>query len=321
MKGSSSLIHRIIRLILAFCGDLAGNSFWFRIKLKQKLQNKTYDFVFIDHSQLGNLAPFIRISSPNSKIIGAFQNIESDFILQSMKLPFFLKSILRKAALHNEQLLVKSANHLLCLSNEDSDQLQKIYGKKAELIIPITTDSIEMKIGSENLFPSQLNLPSSFLLFCGSYFQPNIDGLKWFVENVLDQIKYPLVVIGYQMEKFKLLLNHPNLIIVGTVDDVYPYYRAAAAVINPVFKGAGMNSKSVEAIGFEKALYSTQFALNGFPRPLPKNIYICNTAKEFIEKLTHIPSSSDSLPHLINYHKNNFSLIQRVHGLSRFIYR
>lgn len=320
LRGPASKLSKIIRFCFALCGDLAGNTFWFRLKLKRQLHTNHYDFIFIDHSQLGNLAPLIRKKAPSSLVIGAFQNIESEYIQAAMNLPIFFILILKKAAFQNEKILVQSAHHLLCLSEEDSHQLFQLYGKKADLIIPITTKSTDDNIISD-ISANTITQPppSPFLLFCGSYFKPNIEALQWFTNQVLDYIPYPLVVIGYQMENLKKQLTHPKLMIQGTVTDTAPYYHAALAVINPVTLGAGMNSKSIEAIEYGKILFTTSFAIRGFPQPLPEGITTCNTPNEFVQKIKETPLSQQPLHSLIKYHKTNFSLEKRMTLLSLII--
>lgn len=44
-----------------------------------------------------------------------------------------------------------------------------------------------------------------YLLFVGSYFKPNVEGIIWFIDNVMPYINYSLLIIGKGMEKIKHL--------------------------------------------------------------------------------------------------------------------
>lgn len=311
LSGPATILTKIFRVISAVFGSLAGNSYFFRQSILRKLKAHHYDFVFIDHSQLGSLAQLVRQASPGTKIVGAFQNIESEYVVKSMNLPPVLRTVFKNAAFKNEKTLAGYSDYLLCLTHEDSEGLKDIYGRGADLTIPITTAIPEVS----TRVPPPIQGP--YILFCGSYFKPNIDGLTWFVDNVLSEIKLPLVVVGFQMENLKGVIVHPQLVIIGTVDDLSHYYWEATAVVNPVFMGAGMNSKSVEAISFGKPLYATSFAIRGFPAPLPSKIIICNSSEEFIAKLGNLSLTTEPYQDLISYYKASFTLTQRIQAFSK----
>lgn len=309
----TNLLNKVMRFAAVFGGNLGGNSVIFRRKLNSMLNEKSYDYVFIDHAQLGSLAQHIKKQQPNAKVIGSFQNIESEYINESMKLPGLVKSIFKWAAIANEKMLIKSADHIICLTEEDSSKIQELYGRAADVIIPIT---IKPKKFNYNVLEHPLpNLNQPYLLFCGSHFQPNVEAIDWFAKKVLGSISLQLVVIGNQMEKLRSQIKNPKLHIIGTVQELEPYYFHAMAIINPVSKGAGMNTKSVEAIGFGKKLLSTSFALRGFKRPLPNEITVCDTPEQFIENINKIHFNTTANQNLIDYYNQNFTPEKRLESI------
>ena len=83
-----------------------------------------------------------------------------------------------------------------------------------------------------------------FILFVGSYFLPNYQGILWFVEHVMPYISYKLKIVGKGMEEKRIELERKNVEVIGTVDDLSEYYYAAEAIIMPIFLGSGMKVKN-----------------------------------------------------------------------------
>ena len=124
------------------------------------------------------------------------------------------------------------------------------------------------------------------LLFIGSNFGPNLSGLKWFAENVMSQLPegISLYVVGQGM---KVLEEEPtyqknNIHIIGEVEDLAPWYYHADLVVEPIFEGDGMKTKTVEAMMFGKTILGSDEAFCGYEG---LNNYLCNTADEFVNRI------------------------------------
>jgi hypothetical protein len=321
----------ILRFFLSFFNYMAGDSPWFRKRLKKLFRNNSFDLVFIDHSQIGSLSQFVKKYSSHSKVILAFQNIEFDYFSNSIHLPLGLNKILKRAAFLNEKIGLECSDSTIALTNNDSNRLYELYNRRSSFIVPI---SLPYKIENSNVRLN--NDHSPYILFCGSFFDPNINGILWFIEKVLPQIKFKLVVIGYQMERIKNLQLYQRLMqkmdsnlisILGTVSDTSAYYKNASLVINPVYQGAGMNTKSVEALAHGKTLITTDFAVRGFPNPKPKSIFICNSEDEFIKIINlqfHEFQSNDVTLNLRNeesfqYFQKHFTIQSRINIFSNIL--
>ncbi len=324
-KNKQNLLNKMIRLIWACFGYLGGNHFFFERQWVKALQTLNPDLIFIDHSQLGRLTQISKqylsshLSQKNKTIIVTnFHNIEPDYLQNSSSFPWPLRSILTWAAIKNEKFAVVHSSFLIALTKEDSHSLFQLYGREADIIIPITLPSISLN--NSTLLETKTPHSHPYVLFCGSYFPPNRKAVEWFVHEVLESIPFDLVVVGYQMETLKNLLTHTKLKIIGTVKDLAPYYHYAAAVVNPVQRGAGMNTKSVEAINYGKALVATPQALIGFPKELPSDIYSCPTSNDFIATLRSLNPSTVNTKELKNYFENTFNNNARKKALSKIIF-
>lgn len=322
-KNKQNLLNKLTRLIWSFFGYMGGNHFLFERQWLKTLKIQKPDLVFIDHSQLGRLARLSKYNQSNDLnqknkpiIVTHFHNIEPDYIQKSSSLPWPLRPILTWVSAKNEKLAVTYSSSLVTLTNEDSLSLLHRYGRKADVVIPISLPSASLNSATSEIVSPHLN---PYVLFCGSYFLPNREAIEWFVQEVLESIPYDLLVVGYQMEALQKSLAHPKLKIVGTVKDLAPYYQYAAAVINPVRQGAGMNTKSVEAINYGKALVSTPQALIGFPEKRPSSIQVCSTAKDFISTLCSLKSSHVDTKELKSYFENNFNIMTRRKALNQIL--
>lgn len=104
------------------------------------------------------------------------------------------------------------------------------------------------------------------LLLVGNLYDPNVRGLQQFLREAWPAVRSAcpearLTVCGKIGEAFR---SAPaGVQFMGRVDDLAPYYRRAALVINPVPYGSGLKIKTVEALAQCKPLVSTPEGIRG----------------------------------------------------------
>jgi len=123
------------------------------------------------------------------------------------------------------------------------------------------------------------------LLFVGSLHRPNVDGINWFYRNVfrprLDGLK--LHVVGTVCKAVAAELSaDPDVILHGQVADLSQMYAPARIVIAPIFDGAGMSVKTLEAFAYGKAFVGTSLSLRGLD-DLP--VTACDDAASFAAEI------------------------------------
>jgi glycosyltransferase involved in cell wall biosynthesis len=107
------------------------------------------------------------------------------------------------------------------------------------------------------------------LLFVGSLgYAPNVEGLLWFASQVLPRIlahrTVRLRIVGRgSSARLAALREHPQIDLVGGVDDVSPFYATATLAIAPLRSGAGTRIKLIEAAAFEVPVVATSIAAQG----------------------------------------------------------
>jgi len=109
--------------------------------------------------------------------------------------------------------------------------------------------------------PSQPNI-----LFLGSSYVANVDGVNHFIENCFPLIRgvipqARLLIAGSICRVLKA--GSPGVSLLGEVDNLEDAYARAAVVINPVLAGTGLKTKTIEALAFGCPLVTTSCGAEG----------------------------------------------------------
>lgn len=249
-----------------------------------------YDLVWFDNSCYGRIAKEIRAQKENIHIVSFYHDIKLHRELQYYRLEHrkihFISAF--RGLVKNEMLMSKTADVNAFLNQRDADALSVLYGPASSRLLPVTfVDSADF-----SFIPcasTDINM-----LFIGCYSWPNIQGLDWFVQNVLPRLGngYKLFVIGLGMEKLRdqpQYSNNSAIEIIGSVENLSEWYALADIVLGPIFVGDGMKTKTAEALMYGKAFIGTNEALEGYK----KEFFIsANTAEEFIAAIESYPKSS-----------------------------
>ena len=116
------------------------------------------------------------------------------------------------------------------------------------------------------------------ILFLSGPNKYNIEGLNWFVDDVLPLIieRFPdarLVVGGGICKELACLKGRPDVELLGYVDNPYEFWARGDVAINPTFRGTGLKIKTFEAISFDKVTMVHPHSANG--------IFKCDSAPLF----------------------------------------
>ena len=105
------------------------------------------------------------------------------------------------------------------------------------------------------------------ILFFGADFYPNLDGLRFYADEVLPLVRRErpsvrLVVVG---SSARALADRARdgVVAIGPVDDVKPYIKAAAVVVAPLRIGGGTRLKILEAMATAKPVVATRIGAEG----------------------------------------------------------
>lgn len=249
------------------------------------LLNKHYDYIFFDGSIYGGYVK--QAIEKGHKVICFHHNVEVEYYRQKAKQTRKLTDRLMVPYIrYNEYLSVNYSHVLIALNRRDSELLEKTYGRNAQLLLPTSFPFNEEKLQNSN---GALGC-KPYILFVGTNFFANYEGLNRFITKVLPEIKYELWVVGNINTAFKDLKKCPdNIKFLGQVDSLEKYYQNALAVIAPIFSGSGLKTKTVEALSFGKLVVGYQEAFEGIPiNDYPGACVQVSDDKEFVRQINKI---------------------------------
>ncbi len=289
-------------------------------KILDKLKKENYNIVFLDGSCFGYLSSNIKKRLPNIRIIAFCHDINYFLYLSILKVYakmnkidfkfiykyFYLLKLIINSEI-NEKKVFLTSDAIITFNKRDSALLLKKYGIKSTVEIPMSFENKDI-----NYTENQNNTNRKFkLLFVGvAGHIPNIEGIRFFIDEVLNKINVELEIIGKGMEKYKQEFENKNekVKVLGTVDSLDEYYISADAVISPIFSGGGMKIKTGEALSYWKTIFGTIEAFEGYELDYDKIGGLCDTADEFTEKInTYIKWwEENNRPKFNEYSKNIF---------------
>lgn len=260
-------------------------------ELDRLIDLKQYDYVFFMSQAFGKYAQHIKKKHPKIVTMTYFPGISKYHAEETGYYhPGLSERIHQYNAIANEKLTTEYSDVRILLNKREDDHLSEYYGVHATDLIPIFTKDTFPK----NYCPStNVMNPETFnLLFVGVYFPPNVYGLKWFFENVMDKLDKNIhfYVVGSNMDQLaKEVPENPRVHIKGRVEDLTPYYMEANLVVEPIFNGDGMKSKTAEALMYGKNIVGTEEALCGYSQDAGNQ---CDTEQEFITCINNLSTEN-----------------------------
>lgn len=256
----------------------------------KKLEEE-YDYVFFDGSIYGG---FLRLASQmGHKTVCFYHNVEAEYYKQKANQTGSLADKLMVPYIRkNERVSTEYADGIITLNRRDSQLLKSQYGRDADAVIPTSFPDRNIK----SLYSSVLynDLTEPFLLFVGTNFFANYEGLNRFVEKIAPQIDWKVKVVGNINEAFRGHDKIPaNVEFIGRIESLEDYYIKASAVIAPIFTGSGLKTKIVEAISYGKTVVGFPEAFEGIEwADYPGSCIQVSSDSTFIEEINKLSSTS-----------------------------
>lgn len=286
-------------LILLFLNSLLGYTTFTNKKIEDIIVNNylnnEYEAVFIANSFYGSLAKKIKLHYPEIRLISYYVDVKQSLCRQWIANSSLMKRPLFKAMMKNERINQEYCDVNLTLNKRESALFKSYYGYE-----PTAELGIYLDIDKNSFIQSESIVGEGVLevLFVGAYYYPNVNGILWFINEVMPLLKVPisLTVVGSGMEKIKKDNDVPDEVrIYGWVESLGEYYEKADVVIEPIFEGGGMKVKTAEAFGYGKAVVGTTESFVGYIENISSDylnniLYLCDKKEEFIVALEDIKS-------------------------------
>lgn len=249
-----------------------------------------YDIVFVDTSVCGMLIKELKSKIPGLPVFTQFQNCEKDFNNVRFAEKNKIKGLIyQKLVMNSEKLTLEYSDCNAVYSKRDMDRLGEIYGKNADIILPLF---LKDEMNGNNL--AEYEGEEGYCLLFGPTVNPNIEGFHWFVDHVSPYIKMKTVLAGKGFEDYKNEYYGKPVKVIGYVENIQKLYQRARCVCIPLFIGGGMKVKTIEALMFGKNVFGTDEAFSGYDLDYDAIGGLCNTPQQFIERINNLVENGDS---------------------------
>ena len=162
-----------------------------------------------------------------------------------------------------EAKVLNFVKHFVVLSNDEKAFYQKNYPN-------ILTTKVAIYIPPFDQSYSDKNINKKNLLITGSMdWKPNIEGLKWFMDKVAPRLisqdpEITITIAGKGIEKIDWSsLKKSNIKLKKSYNNVGEMFNEATILIIPLFSGAGIRIKMLEAMEYGMPTISTSKGLEG----------------------------------------------------------
>lgn len=274
-------------------------------KIVEVIESQDISTVFLWSSRIGKIAKLLRKKFPHLNIITFFHNIEKQYFNEELSYHYSLKTALQKVVTcKNEAVACDFSDHLVTLNDRDSQLLHKYYHKTASTQLP-TSFRDEYKADRKSAVRSRYPGDVLRLLFLGSSFFANIEGVRWFIDEVLPKIPDAhLTIAGRGMDS--VFISAPNITVLGYVPEISDLYYSCDIVVSPILSGGGMKTKTCEALMYGMPVIGTTEAFVGYDIDYNKVGAKTDSAAEMADKINQLKDNPSLIDSMSDYARSVF---------------
>lgn len=271
------------------------------VQLKAILQQKTFDVIQLEGLYLTTYVPTIRALS-KAKIVYRAHNLEQEiWQRQAQNETHFLKKIYLKNLAKRHEVY-----EWACLKGNFYDAITTLSPRdeavmrKNAVSLPIITASFGVDISHISI-NDQISPEKDSIFFLGAMdWQPNIDAVTWFVEEVWDKIRAKLpnlkcYIAGRNMNPDFLVDKNEkdNIFKMGEVPDAQIFMQQKNIMIVPLLAGGGIRIKLIEGMAVGKAIVASSIALEGNPAKHKEAVLIADSPQDFADSVCYLVENEE----------------------------
>lgn len=268
---------------------------------EQILVNDDYNAIFCDHtamaqtglflSQKYNLPVFLRLHNIEHFIWEKYGNSLST--LNPLKLFIRQQTQLLK---EYELSCLDKFNYLFTINENEKLFIEQVNPKAKVETINIGVDSKTWNYSKEDF----VNKSEHTLVIATNYtWKHNVTGLKWFINKVLpivsEQIsEVSLKLYGKGAEKY-FKNYHKQVKAIGFVEDITTELKKSQVYIAPLFVGAGIRIKILEAMSIGLPVVATSIAADGIIAHNTNGLFVNDDPYTQAETIIHLLKNKEFL--------------------------
>lgn len=221
-------------------------------KVNVLLKKRRYSILWLEYIMQSKL--FDTIETPMVKVIDTHDR----FAYRNFRLyPYAHSNVGYSITYGGERKALGRADYVISIQKSEEAYFNKLLNGKKTKVVTIGDNHTVVRNRLNN---------SHDLCFVGSMNELNIDGINWFIHQVMPLITHKvkdcrLLIVGRICEAVHV--HEKNILCLGRVDDLDEIYKNCRIVINPVRAGTGLNIKSIEAIAHCKPIVATAAGARG----------------------------------------------------------
>lgn len=245
-----------------------------------------YDVVFVDRSVFGIVAKRLKETGYKGRIVTFFHNVEVVYFSAKYSNRLNpMRWLVLPCADRNDKWSCCYADKTIALSTRDDKELYRRYGRHADQLVPVAfVDRYQ-----RNSYPSETIGNPPLCMFLGAYFPANVEGIEWFVKNVLPLVNIRMQIVGKGMEKIKEAdWMRDDIEVLSNVPNLEPLFEAADIMVLPIFKGSGMKVKTCESLMYGKNIIGTPEAWSGYELDYSKAGACSETSEDFVAAINKL---------------------------------
>lgn len=259
-------------------------------QLKKEFIRKTYDYIVIDHFQMGWILEYL---PRYINVASIAHNIESDLydkLSKDKSQNILLRRLYCREAYRMrilEKKVINISKLVWTLTSDNKNRYGELFPKaKDKLRVACVPYSNNVKVENYSNETKEWDIG-----IIGTWtWESNSAGLKWFFDKI-----YPLLpesvtirVAGSGAEW--LLGKYPNVLYIGFVEDANLFIYKSRVIAIPSIEGDGIQIKSLQAIALGANIVATPFALRGI-YPVPDYVYQTDNPIDFKDNLVRLKQS------------------------------
>jgi len=258
--------------------------------IKEYFLKNEVDIVQVEHLHMGWIVDEIR-KFTSAKIILRQQNLETMIMKrfyenqQNPLLKFFAKMQFHKFITY-EPMICKKFDMCVMISKIDEQKLRSMNKNINSCVIPAAVNDELFNHKKKN------TIPFSLVHIGHIDWYPNLDGLNWFVNDILPQVvkhepRTKLFVYGGGSTKHYKIPNNlqKNIEVVGFVDNLWKHLENKSLAVVPLRIGGGIRIKILELLATGTNLITTDVGKEGIEISHNKEVLVANSKDDFINMI------------------------------------
>jgi glycosyltransferase involved in cell wall biosynthesis len=190
-----------------------------------------------------------------------------------------------------EGSVCRKVKRVIAVSKADADLMQLQYRING-------VQAVDTGVDTDFFRPPAVPVePKADLVFLGSMdWMPNIDGMQWFVRDILPLIhsrrpEATIAIVGRKPSPEILALAGDKIHVTGTVPDVRPWLWGGKVSIVPLRIGGGTRLKIYESMAAHTPVVSTTVGAEGLEVHDGRDISIADSPADFAQRCTDLLDS------------------------------